>query len=152
MKNSKKIKIFAIGVLASLLTLAISSSATAHIDPPPSVSLCLRDRVEIFLEVFEFQDPMFEGHAIITCNTPDINVTVVHNLVYPNGDIEQLSWFQGTLNWNIGWQFWILCMYLTNEFGKYSWVTTVTEDATGLVLAEEKVTWEREPLTGIADL
>ncbi|MFH1100470.1 MAG: hypothetical protein V1726_00330 [Methanobacteriota archaeon] len=148
MRKKNGLRFFAISEIALLITFGLMSTLVAgHIIPPP-ICLTAKPQVRIDeLEIYEFTDPLFEIHTLIVNHDySTVNITIRHIMIYPDGEREQQSWYQGTMYGGNGFEFWILCAYTDNQFGKYTWIVTVTQDSNGMVLDQEKITWEREPI------
>jgi hypothetical protein len=97
------------------------------------------------ITVYQFTDPMFELYSFVG-NHGRLNVAVriTHMLIKPDGDKEQVSWWEGTLRQNQGVETWIMCAYLDEQYGKYTYRVTV-QDSAGSVLDQKSMTWVREP-------
>ena len=72
-----------------------------------------------------------------------MKLLIGNRIIYPDGTREQQSWFQGTLDCFQSIQFFIFCMYITDQYGKYTWEVTVTDDDNGDILNERSISWER---------
>ena len=146
-----KLKFYAIGVVIVFLTLVmVPTSAVGHIgsDGEPSLTNRLARVYIASLTVYEFEDPFFEIETLIA-NAEKYPVFFRLNctLIFPNGNVEQPFWYEGTIGrfGMIGFN--IFCMYTDNQFGTYTWVETI-RDSNGNVLDQEKVSWVREPILG----
>ena len=92
-----------------------------------------------------FEDPFFELYSFISNHGRQaVDVKITHVLRKPDGTREQVSWEQLTLHPGEGVEFWIMCMYLDDQYGKYSYIVTAS-DPTGFILDQKTVSWEREP-------
>jgi len=74
---------------------------------------------------------------------------ITHILIYPNGEKEQQSWYEGILESGQYMDSFIFCAYITDQFGKYTWVATVT-DENGPLLDQKSATWERVPIPSLS--
>ena len=147
MYGRTKLKIYANGVVALFMLLALfSTAASAAHGGGCEVCLSIRDLINIdILEVYEFEDPFFEVHSSVGHHCgPPMYIKLTHVLIYPSGKEEQTSWFEGVIERGQAFDMYIFCMYITNEVGKYSWRLTV-ENEKGAILDQQVISWVREP-------
>ena len=147
MKRKKIIKFYVLCVIFLITSLALASNSHAKDTDPLSNHAQLLHRVWIEeLAFFDLGDPYFDIYAKFTNNESyNIPVTIVHNLIYPDGTVEQHHWYQGILYAGQFIDCIIFCVYITNQYGEYTWEVTVTEDINGALLDQRSITWEREP-------
>jgi len=151
MIRRRKLKLYAVAEVAVLITLAIASTTVAGQNNPPPNAFQLKERILIdVLEIYLFEDPFFEaGTRVRNHVSYPMYFKITHILMYPNGEEEQQSWYEGILEGGQFMDSFIFCMYITDQFGKYTWVATVT-DENGALLDQKSVTWERIPIPSLS--
>ena len=158
MNNSKIRKTAAISGVLLFLTLAMCSASAAQTQETSIIdysSVLRKDNpgggpwwssrnVEIdYATVYVFQDPFFELYSFISNHGNwDVTVIITHVLQKPDGTKEQVSWDQLTLHRGQGVEYWIMCAFLDEQYGKYSYIVTVS-NMNGYVLDQQTITWER---------
>jgi hypothetical protein len=136
MNHGRKLKLYAIGEVSFLITLALFSTSVAGSEPNVRITV---------LEVYEFP-PFFYDIDLWIHNYEDYDVTVEeveHTLIYPNGAEHKVMMGPYVIQANEDFGMSILCMYPSHLCGTYTWVVTL-RDASGVVLDEKSVSWERE--------
>ena len=96
--------------------------------------------------VYLFEDPFFELYSYTSNHgNQQVIIKITHVLSKPDGTKEQVSWDQLTLHPGQGVEYWIMCMYLDQQCGKYSYIVTLW-NVNGCVLDQRIVSWIREPV------
>ncbi|MFH1102083.1 MAG: hypothetical protein V1726_08640 [Methanobacteriota archaeon] len=96
--------------------------------------------------VYLFEDPFFELYSFISNHGgQDVKIRITHVLQKPDGTMNQVSWDQLTLHPGQGVEYWIMCMYLDNQYGRYNYIITVS-DTNGNILHQRTVSWVRNPI------
>jgi len=158
MYHSSIRKFCAVGSIMLFVLLSVTSASTAQAGisvintkqilkqgPGGGPEVCKRPvRVDAFT-VYLFEDPFFEIYSLTgNHGTSDHKVRIDHSLITPDGNKMPISWYEANLRPGELVEFWIFCMYLDQQYGKYTALITV-HDSDGRLLDQESFSWVREP-------
>jgi len=160
MSKRRNLTWFSVSAAVLFLTLSVFSTCVAGVDDGVAVRstqsfkeighggypwLSSRAVTVDGFHVYVFADPMFEIYSLTgNHGSNDVKVKICHILLTPNGEKVPISWWEGILNPGTSIEFWILCMYLDDQYGTYTGVITV-HDSEGHQLDHESYSWVREP-------